>query len=198
MNLNLQVELRRYISSNVVSQLNKFYFENDALLIKAIDTALGTMLLGILNCCEKSFDYDKALHYVTQTDFYKEVEFDNSRLLSVTDDYSFSGDAILADLFKVKKSRISEMISNEIAIKSETAREVFCFAALLTIGYLNHKDLSLEQVQLIVEEQKRGILNSIPNGIKIMLGYSAFEMVDEKNNKRFSTSIFGNLFSQKV
>ncbi len=46
---NLQIELRRFISSNVVSKLNKFYFENDALLIKGIDVSIGTVLMGLYN-----------------------------------------------------------------------------------------------------------------------------------------------------
>ena len=51
---NLQIELRRFISSNVVSKLNKFYFENDALLIKGIDVSIGTVLMGLYNKAEES------------------------------------------------------------------------------------------------------------------------------------------------
>jgi hypothetical protein len=51
---NLQIELRRFISSNVVSKLNKFYFENDALLIKGIDVSIGTVLMGLYNRAEES------------------------------------------------------------------------------------------------------------------------------------------------
>jgi len=71
---NLQIELRRFISSNVISKLNKFYYENDALLIKGIDVAIGTVLMGCYNSTdEKSFK--KMVKTLENTSFYKEIDF---------------------------------------------------------------------------------------------------------------------------
>lgn len=198
MNPNLQIELRRFISSNVVSKLNKFYFENDALLIKAIDAGIGTVLIGMLNKIEAEDFYHDTLEYVAETEFYKEIEFESYRLLSVDDCYSAFGDSILSQLFENKKARITEMISNELGIKSETACEVFNFSALLVFSYLSSRKQNVNELAAIIENQKRGLLNSIPGGIKIILGYSNYEYVDEKTTRRIRTSIFSNLFSSKA
>lgn len=189
---NLQIELRRFISSNVISKLNKFYFENDALLIKAIDVSLGTVLMG----CYNNFD-EKALEEMTETvpdsTFYKEVDFTSSRILSVDDNYKSEGNQFLEQIFTSKKARITEMISNEVGIKSETAREVLNFSTLLILSYLKYNAEVTSSLKLLLDEQKRDILNSIPPGIKIILGFSCYETVEEKNNSRFARSIF-NLF----
>ncbi|MFB9109047.1 DUF937 domain-containing protein [Flavobacterium gyeonganense] len=189
---NLQIELRRFISSNVISKLNKFYFENDALLIKAIDVSLGTVLMG----CYNNFD-EKALtemtELVTESTFYKEVDFTSSRILSVDENYKSEGNHFLEKIFTSKKARITEMISNEVGIKSETAREVLNFSTLLILSYLKYNAEVASSLKLLLDEQKRDILNSIPPGIKIILGFSCYETVEEKNNSRFARSIF-NLF----
>lgn len=189
---NLQIELRRFISSNVISKLNKFYFENDALLIKAIDVSLGTVLMGFYN----NFDEEKLeemTDLVQNSTFYKEVDFTSSRILSVDDNYKLEGNYLLEQIFTTKKARITEMISNEVGIKSETAREVLNFSTLLIISYLNHNPELTSSLKLLLDDQKRDILNSIPPGIKIILGFSCYETVEEKNNSRFARSIF-NLF----
>ncbi|MGO4772513.1 DUF937 domain-containing protein [Flavobacterium sp. W22_SRS_FK3] len=189
---NLQIELRRFISSNVISKLNKFYYENDALLIKAIDVSLGTVLMGYYN----NFD-EKTLkemtNFVQNTIFYKEVDFASSRILSVDDNYKLEGNHLLEKIFTTKRARITEMISNEVGIKSETAREVLNFSALLIISYLKYNTEVTSSLKLLLDEQKRDVLNSIPPGIKIILGFSCYETVEEKNNSRFARSIF-NLF----
>lgn len=189
---NLQIELRRFISSNVISKLNKFYFENDALLIKAIDVSLGTVLMGFYN----NFDEEKLQEMtdlVQNSTFYKEVDFTSSRILSVDENYKLEGNPLLEQIFTTKKSRITEMISNEVGIKSETAREVLNFSALLIISYLNNNPELTSSLKLLLDDQQRDILNSIPPGIKIILGFSCYETVEEKNNSRFARSIF-NLF----
>ncbi|WP_163397916.1 DUF937 domain-containing protein [Flavobacterium fluviatile] len=189
---NLQIELRRFISSNVISKLNKFYFENDALLIKAIDVSLGTVLMG----CYNNFD-EKNLEEMTEllpdSAFYKEIDFASSRILSVDDNYKLEGNRFLEQIFSSKKARITEMISNEVGIKSETAREVLNFSTLLILSYLKYNAEVTSSLKLLLDEQKRDILNSIPPGIKIILGFSCYETVEEKNNSRFARSIF-NLF----
>jgi len=189
---NLQIELRRFISSNVISKLNKFYFENDALLIKAIDVSLGTVLMGYYNNFDEK-TLDEMTELVQDTTFYKEVDFTSSRILSVDDNYKLEGNTLLDQIFTTKKARITEMISNEVGIKSETAREVLNFSTLLIISYLKYNSEVTSSLKLLLDEQKRDILNSIPPGIKIILGFSCYETVEEKNNSRFARSIF-NLF----
>lgn len=196
MNPNLQIELRRFISSNVVSKLNKFYYENDALLIKAIDVSIGTFLMGCyLNSDEKSFK--QSVNEVENYSFYKELDFQSNRILSVDDCYKTEGNSILERIFTNKKSRISEMISNEVGIKSETAREVLNFSALLTLSYLKSNSELANSLKQLLEEQKREILNSIPSGIKIILGFSCYEPIEEKRTSQSGKSIFNHLFSQK-
>jgi hypothetical protein len=187
---NLQIELRRFISSNVVSKLNKFYFENDALLIKAIDVSLGTVLMGLYNHAEEQKFYKNLASMVDNTTFYEEIDFEASRILSVDDCYREEGNALLKEIFANKKARISEMISNEVGIKSETAREVLNFSGLLVASYLKNNHQLLKSLKLLLDDQKRDVLNSIPPGIKIILGFSCYESVEDKNQANLGRSIF--------
>ncbi len=194
---NLQIELRRFISSNVVSKLNKFYFENDALLIKGIDVSIGTILMGLYNKAEESDFYSEIVSMIKEdSTFYQEVDFNAGRILSVDDCYRLEGNALLKELFSNKKGRISEMISNEVGIKSETAREILNFSALLVMAYLRCNLQLLESLKLLLEDQKRDILNSIPPGIKIILGFSSYETVEDKSQSmgRSIFTLFGHNF----
>lgn len=195
---NLQIELRRFISSNVISKLNKFYYENDALLIKGIDVSIGTVLMGCYSYTdEKSFK--KMIKSLENTFFFKEIDFVAERILSVDDCYKTEGNTFLELLFANKKARITEMISNEVGIKSETAREILNFSVLLTLSYLKQNSEITANLKLLLEEQKREILNSIPPGIKIILGFSCYETssVEVKTtHPRTGKSIF-NFFGNK-
>lgn len=194
---NLQIELRRFISSNVVSKLNKFYFENDALLIKGIDVSIGTVLMGLYNKAEESGFYKNIVTLVADNStFYGEVDFTSGRILSVDDCYRIEGNELLKEIFSNKKGRISEMISNEVGIKSETAREILNFSALLVVSYLKNNSQLIKNLKLLLEDQKRDILNSIQPGIKIILGFSCHETVEEKNQAmgRSVFTLFGHNF----
>ncbi|MNK40547.1 hypothetical protein D3C87_591960 [compost metagenome] len=194
---NLQIELRRFISSNVVSKLNKFYFENDALLIKGIDVSIGTILMGLYSKAEESDFYSEIVSLIQEdSTFYQEVDFNAGRILSVDDCYRLEGNVLLKELFSNKKGRISEMVSNEVGIKSETAREILNFSALLVMSYLRYNLQLIESLKLLLEDQKRDILNSIPPGIKIILGFSNYETVEDKNQSigRSIFTLFGHNF----
>ncbi|HEU0126756.1 DUF937 domain-containing protein [Flavobacterium sp.] len=194
---NLQIELRRFISSNVVSKLNKFYFENDALLIKGIDVSIGTILMGLYNKAEESDFYSEIVSMIQEdSTFYQEIDFNAGRILSVDDCYRLEGNALLKELFSNKKGRISEMVSNEVGIKSETAREILNFSALLVMSYLRYNLQLIESLKLLLEDQKRDILNSIPPGIKIILGFSCYETVEDKSQSmgRSIFTLFGHNF----
>src|SRR6218665_79365 len=194
---NLQIELRRFIASNVVSKLNKFYFENDALLIKGIDVSIGTILMGLYNKAEESDFYSEIVSMLKEdSTFYQEIDFNAGRILSVDDCYRLEGNVFLKELFANKKGRISEMVSNEVGIKSETAREILNFSALLVMSYLRYNLQLLESLKLLLEDQKRDILNSIPPGIKIILGFSSYETVEDKSQSmgRSIFTLFGHNF----
>ncbi|MFD1603593.1 DUF937 domain-containing protein [Flavobacterium artemisiae] len=194
---NLQIELRRFISSNVVSKLNKFYFENDALLIKGIDVSIGTILMGLYNKSEEADFYSEIVSMLPESStFYQEVDFTAGRILSVDECYRLEGNPLLKELFSNKKGRISEMVSNEVGIKSETAREILNFSALLVVSYLRYNLQLIESLKLLLEDQKREVLNSIPPGIKIILGFSNYETVEEKNQSigRSIFTLFGHNF----
>ncbi|AWK04020.1 hypothetical protein HYN56_07155 [Flavobacterium crocinum] len=194
---NLQIELRRFISSNVVSKLNKFYFENDALLIKGIDVSIGTILMGLYNKAEESDFYSEIVSMLKEdSTFYQEIDFNAGRILSVDDCYRLEGNVFLKELFANKKGRISEMVSNEVGIKSETAREILNFSGLLVMSYLRNNLQLLESLKLLLEDQKRDILNSIPPGIKIILGFSCYETVEDKSQSmgRSIFTLFGHNF----
>jgi hypothetical protein len=193
---NLQIELRRFVSPNVVSKLSKFYNEKEPLLNKAIEASVATILIGTCGKIGQLKLYDDMMRRIGESEFYKEIDFDSTELLSVEDCYSLEGDDMLSLIFEHKKERITEMVSNETGVKSETAREVLNFSALLVLSYLKNKKQFVDGLHLLLEEQKRGILNTIPQGIKMILGFPHQDAVEEKEETSSSYSFFGFFSSQ--
>jgi hypothetical protein len=187
---NLQIELRRFVSPNVVSKLNKFYDEKEPLLNKAIDASVATILIGACNKIGQLKLYEDMMRRIGDSEFYKEIDFDATELLSVEDCYSDEGDDLLNLIFEHKKERITEMVSNETGIKSETAREVLNFSALLVLSYFKNKKQFVDSFHSLLEEQKRGILNAIPQGIKMILGFPHQDPIEEKEEASSLYSFF--------
>jgi hypothetical protein len=153
--------------------------------------------MGLYNKAEESDFYSEIVSLIQEdSTFYQEIDFNAGRILSVDDCYRIEGNALLKELFSNKKGRISEMVSNEVGIKSETAREILNFSALLVMSYLRYTLQLIESLKLLLEDQKRDILNSIPPGIKIILGFSSYETVEDKNQSigRSIFTLFGHNF----
>jgi len=105
-------------------------------------------------------------------------------------------------LFLNKKGRLSEMISNELVVKSETASAVFNLSIMVVLTYLKNKNQKANDLQVILGEQKIIISKAIPEGIQIMLGFSIGEDIeefaDEENNRfGFASPFFNFLLKQK-
>ncbi len=194
---DIQIELRRFVSPNVVSKLNKFYNEKEPLLNKAIDASVATILIGTCSKLGQLQLYEDMMLRIENSEFYKEIDFDSIELRSVEDCYSEEGDDLLSLIFDHKKERITEMVSNETGIKSDTAREVLNFSALLVLSYFKNKKQLVDSFHFLLEEQKRGILNTIPYGIKMILGFPNHDAVEEKAEVISSYSFF-NFFSSQV
>jgi hypothetical protein len=194
---NLQIELRRFVSPNVVLRLNKFYDEKEPLLNKAIDASVATILIGACNKIGQLKLYEDMMRRIGESEFYKEIDFDAAELLSVEDCYSDEGDDLLNLIFEHKKERITEMVSNETGIKSETAREVLNFSALLVLSYFKNKKQLVDSFNFLLEEQKRGILNTIPYGVKMILGFPHLDPIEEKEESSSSYSFF-SFFSGQI
>ncbi|RYJ40227.1 DUF937 domain containing protein [Flavobacterium anhuiense] len=153
--------------------------------------------MGLYNKADESDFYSEIVSLIQEdSTFYQEVDFNAGRILSVDDCYRLEGNILLKELFSNKKGRISEMVSNEVGIKSETAREILNFSALLVMSYLRYNLQLIESLKLLLEDQKREILNSIPPGIKIILGFSNYETVEDKNQSigRSIFTLFGHNF----
>ncbi|MNE09527.1 hypothetical protein D3C80_1022010 [compost metagenome] len=153
--------------------------------------------MGLYSKAEESDFYSEIVSLIQEdSTFYQEVDFNAGRILSVDDCYRLEGNVLLKELFSNKKGRISEMVSNEVGIKSETAREILNFSALLVMSYLRYNLQLIESLKLLLEDQKRDILNSIPPGIKIILGFSNYETVEDKNQSigRSIFTLFGHNF----
>lgn len=171
-------QLRNTITSPLISLFCKKYEENEILLKKTIDTSICTILIGLDNIIENASLYDKVIESVTFTEFYRTTEYDEGKLSSIN--YSFEQDGFtpLDLIFPIKKGRISEMISNEVGVKSETACAILNFTVLLIMSNFKDAKIQATTVQENLNKDKKAILNTVPEGLRIILGYSNFECVD--------------------
>lgn len=169
-------QLRSQLSPPLISMFCKKYEENDVLLKRSIDTSICTVLIGLNTIRDNIALYNKVIESITMTEFYNSLEYDNGKLSSINYSFEHEGLSPLNLIFSNKKERISEMISNEIGIKSGTAGAVLNFAVMLILS--NFKNKTDDTIQENLNSEKKGLLSIIPEGIRIILGYPNFEYED--------------------
>lgn len=187
-------QLRSIITSPLISMFCKKYEENDVLLKKSIDASICTVLIGLDNIIENPSLYDNLIECITFTEFYKTIEYDNGKLSSINYSFEREGFVPLNLIFPSKKERISEMISNEVGIKSATAGAVLNFAVMLILSHIIEKQIT-NNIQSNLNSEKKAILNTVPEGIRIILGYPNFEYENAYSNNSDS-SVKSNFLSK--
>jgi hypothetical protein len=196
-------QLRSTITSPLISIFCKKFEENETSLRKSIDTSICTVLIGLDNIIKSTSLYDKIIDSISNTEFYKSLEFENGKLSSIN--YSFEQEGVipLNLIFSIKKGRISEMISNEVGVKSETASAILNFAVMLILSHFKNEKQKELAIQSSVNIEKTAIIRTIPEGIRVILGYSNFEYEEEivndsiplfkqKFKNQFLNKIFGS------
>ncbi|PKB17105.1 hypothetical protein [Flavobacterium sp. 5] len=171
-------QLRSVITSPLIFKFCKKFEENEILLRKSIDTSICTVLIGLDNIIDNSSLYDKVIESITFTEFYKTIEYDNGKLSSINYSFEHEGFTPLNLIFSVKKGRISEMISNEVGVKSETAGAILNFAVMLILSHFKNEKQKTKKIQNDLNSEKKAILNTVPEGIRVILGYPNFEYED--------------------
>jgi hypothetical protein len=172
-------QLRSTITSPLISMFCKKYEENEILLKKSIDASISTVLIGLDTIIDNPSLYHNVIECVTFTEFYKTIEYDNGKLSSINYSFEHEGFTPLNLIFSIKKGRISEMISNEIGVKSETAGAILNFAVMLILSHFENEKLKTKNIlQNNLNSEKKAILNTVPEGIRIILGYPNFECED--------------------
>lgn len=168
-------QLRGIITSPLISMFCKKFEENENLLKRAIDTSICTVLIGLDNLLDNTLLYNKVIESITLTEFYKSTEYDNGKLSSLTYSFEHEGFTPLNLIFSAKKGRISEMISNEIGVKSETAGAILNFAVMLILSHFKNEQEKGNTIQNDLNSEIKAILNAVPEGIRVILGYTNFE-----------------------
>jgi hypothetical protein len=168
-------QLRGIITSPLTSLFCKKFEESENLLKKSIDASICTVLIGLENVMDNTILYDKIIDSITTTEFYKTTEFEDGKISSINYSFEEEGFIPLNMIFSTKKGRISEMISNEIGVKSETAGAILNFAVMLILSHFVNEKQKETNIQNDLNSQKKVILNNVPEGIRVILGYSNFE-----------------------
>jgi hypothetical protein len=171
-------QLRSIITSPLISIFCRKFEENEIVLRKSIDASICAVLIGLDNIIDNTILYDKIIESITVTEFYKTIEFENGKLSSINYSFEEEGLTPLNLIFSTKKGRISEMISNEVGVKSETARAILNFAVMLTLSHFKNEKQKTKMIQNDLNSEKKKILNTVPEGIRIILGYPNFECED--------------------
>lgn len=186
----LHNQLRGFISPFLVSKLSKEYSESEVLIKKSIETSISTILIGLNNKFDDKNLYDELLEYISNSEFYIDVKFEATKTVIINSSFNKEGCKLLNLIFSNKKDRISEMISNEIGIKSETASAILNFSVMFVFSYFKSQNQNFKSLQLLLSDQKRMILSTMPEGIRLLLGVSTFEIIEEKNESSFASNIF--------
>jgi hypothetical protein len=194
----LLLQLRNIITSPLISIFCKKFEENELLLRKSIDTSICTVLLGLENVIDNTILYNKIIDSVAFTEFYKKTEFENGQISSINYSFEQEGFIPLNLIFSNKKGRISEMISNEVGIKSETAWAILNFAVMLIVSHFVKEGQKSAIIQNDLNSQKKVILHNVPEGIRVLLGYSNFEYEDANadSNTAIKTSSKRHFFDK--
>jgi hypothetical protein len=172
-------QLRSIITSSLISIFCKKFEENEIVLRKSIDASICTVLIGLDNVLKNASLYDKIIDSVSNTEFYKSLEFENGKISSINYCFEQEGNIPLNLIFSIKKGRISEMISNEIGVKSETATAILNFAVMLILSHFKNEKHKEIIIQNAVSSEKNAIIRTIPEGIRVILGYPNFEYNEE-------------------
>lgn len=178
MNPILLLQLRSIITSPLISIFCKKFEENELLLRKSIDTSICTVLIGLENIMNDDVLYDNLIDSITNTEFYRTIEFENGKITSINYCFEQEGFGPLSTIFSAKKGRISEMISNEIGVKSGTASAILNFSAMLILSHFANEKQLESIIRNDLNSQKKLILSNVPEGIRVLLGYSNFEYED--------------------
>jgi len=175
-------QLRSIITSPLISMFCKKFEENEILLKRSIDTSICTVLIGLDNIIGNTILFDKVIESISFTEFYRTTEYDNGKLSSINYSFEHEGFIPLDLIFSTKKERISEMISNEIGIKSETAGAILNFAVMLILSHFKNEMQKEKTLENDLVFDKKAMLNAVPEGIRIILGYSNFKCEDSYHN----------------
>lgn len=167
-------QLRSLISSSLISKFSKRFEENEILLRKSIDTSICTVLIGLNSIIDNSVLYNKIIESITSSEFYKSASFENETFLFKNNSFE-EGFAFLSLIFPTKKNRISEMISNEVGIKSETAYVILNFVVMVILSHFKNENQKTKIIQNTLNREKKAIICTLPEGIRVILGYSNFE-----------------------
>jgi hypothetical protein len=182
---NLVNNFKNLISNELFLKLLGYLDEKDALLKKTIEASICAVLVGI----KKSNDLDVFLKSSQKLSFDFEAQLNNY----CPKESLFSCGYLYLDwLFAVKKDRISEMISNEVGVRSETARIVLNVVSILIINDLK-KDTPKNLIT-ILESQSEILCRLLPRGVKLILGLPnvdyATSVANENESSLFSFSFF--------
>ncbi|MCZ8230218.1 DUF937 domain-containing protein [Flavobacterium sp.] len=182
---NLVSHFKNLISNDLFLRMSVYLDEKDTLLRKAIETSICTVLVGV----EKSIDFQGLLHSLDELDVVDEQEMDGLHSSGLL--FS-SGQLFLDKLFSAKKDRISEMISNEVCVKSETARAILNLVAMVILA--NLKKEPPKNLRSLLESQSHTLYGYLPRGVKLILGipnvdYGSIHL-KEKERAFFGFSFF--------
>ncbi|MDD2674121.1 MAG: DUF937 domain-containing protein [Flavobacterium sp.] len=186
----LHNQLRGFISPFLVSKLSREYNESEVLMKKSIETSISTILIGLNNKFDDKNLYDELMEYIANSEFYLDFEIEATKIVVINSSFNKEGFKPLNLIFSNKKERISEMISNEIGVKSETASAILNFSVMFVCSYLKNQNQNFKSLQLLINEQKRMIMSTMPEGIRLLLGVSTVEIVEEKSKRNFASNIY--------
>lgn len=184
---NLVNNFKNLISNELFLRLLGYLNEKDSLLKKSIEASICTVLVGI----KKKEDLAIFLNSSKNLSFDLEVELNKY----YPKESLFSCGYLYLDwLFDARKDRISEMISNEVGVRSESARIVLNLVSILIINDL--KKQTPKNLVSLLESQSEILCSLIPRGVKLILGMPNVDCETsneiENESSLFSFSFFKN------
>ncbi len=169
------------------------------MLRKSVDAGICTVLIGLEEIMEDNTLYNKIIDSIIDTEFRKRTEFENGKITSINYSFEQEGSAPLSMIFSNKKGRISEMISNEVGVKSDTAGAILNFSVMLILTYFVNEKQNSAIIQNDLNSQKQIILSKVPEGIRVLLGYSNFEYEDaDDDSDTLVRTSFKSSFLNKI
>ena len=85
-----------------------------------------------------------------------------------------------------------------MGIKSGTAGSILNFAVMLILFHFANESKKDRIIQEELISQKKAILNNVPEGIRVLLGYSDFESEDDYADSNASVNYSKPRFFDKI
>jgi hypothetical protein len=176
METNLLESIRQQLTPEMIEHVGTFLGETPIHTHKAIDGAIPTVLVGLMDFSSANAGPTPLLNLLNQANYGRLLN-NLSGLLeggNTTQNLMTAGQEILRTLFAGKLNAVSELIATTSGVANTSASSLLSIAAPVVVGVLERvrarQGLNAARLSTLMMEQKEDIIKIAPEGLARALG----------------------------